>query len=332
MTFGSLLKPQVAEQHLRILGLLIQAIGLHAMDSDTEDHENFRSQLAGLEARITTATPMPEVLEVIGEVVESLELYNRQAAGRLRAQAVELRGIIGDLAEGMVRLLPAANPAAARLKTIQAGVPQAEQLDDLRRLREQLSDCMEEIAGADRHGRNSNAGLAELAEAARDFESRVDKVRAPDPITGLPAKPAGEDALGRAAQSGAPALAVALVLKRYNQINLRFGAGIGDELLTSLCAYVKSSLNPEEGLFRWDGPALLAIVRRTAALDRVRREIGRLVAAVPQHEVRIGSRAAMLSIAVGWAVFPVANPVERTFRQVDTFLSEQNSEDPFVAS
>jgi GGDEF domain-containing protein len=326
MTFGSLSKPQVGEQHLRILGLLIQAMGLHAIDSDSEEHQDFRSQLAGLEERITTNTPLPEVLEIIGQVVDSLELYNRQAGGRLRAQAAELRAMVGELAAGMARLVPTL-PSAGCLKTVPAAVAQAESLNDLRRLREQVSGCMEEIAASmELHG------PAELAEATREFESRVDKVRAPDAVTGLPVKPAGQDALERAAGSGAPALAVVMVLKRYNQINLRFGPGIGDELLTNLCAYVKSAVNPEEGLFRWDGPTLLAIVRRTAALDRVRREIGRVLAAVPQHEVRIGSRAAMLSIALAWAVFPVSNPVERAFRQVDTFINEQIAEDPFVAA
>jgi GGDEF domain-containing protein len=42
------------------------------------------------------------------------------------------------------------------------------------------------------------------------------------------------------------------------QVNARFGYKAGDGLLAKLATYLGSAANPEQGLYRWSGPALLA--------------------------------------------------------------------------
>ena len=91
----------------------------------------------------------------------------------------------------------------------------------------------------------------------------------------MPAHAEAEAALSRVADSGVAA-AVVLTLKRLKQVNARFGYGAGDSLLAKLATYVQSGASPEEGPYRWSGPALMATIARNVSFDRIRHEIGRL--------------------------------------------------------
>jgi hypothetical protein len=99
---------------------------------------------------------------------------------------------------------------------------------------------------------------------------------------------------------------------------------VGDGLLAGLSTYLASAANPEEGLYRWNGAALLAVITRNVPPDGIRREIGGLVAHMPQHEVTIGARTVMVPMSVGWAIFPVTRPVNKLFSQIDAFVESQS--------
>src|ERR1022692_3097454 len=98
--------------------------------------------------------------------------------------------------------------------------------------------------------------------------------RTPRPAwRGLPARAEAEAALSKVAGSGIQAVAVVFVMKRLKQLNSRFGYEAGNGLLAWLSTYLGSGANPEEGLFRWSGPALVAVIRRNVPLARIRQEL-----------------------------------------------------------
>lgn len=319
--------------HIRAISLLVQGMELHTLDCNKEDHERFRSGLAELQQRLLPEIPDPDLFVLVGQIIKTFEAYNRQTTAKLRAQFSELQAIIAAFTTAVAAMVSASDTSLKRLGQIRTQLGSAETIEDLRLLKTHLCDCLNVMAReVEEHRKSSASGMQRLAEGARKLESSIQRTRpGTADVTGLPGRAEAETALTRVAAKGIPALAVLFALKLLKQVNSRFGDKVGDGLLERLSSYLASGVNPDEGLFRWSGPALLAIVTRPVPVDQVRREVGRLVASIPEYEVGIGARTAMIPVSVGWAVFPVTRPAERLIGQLDAFVASQNAEDAHVA-
>jgi GGDEF domain-containing protein len=307
---------------------------LHTLDYNNEDYGGFRAGLARIQRRLFPEIPIPELLVLVGAAIQTFEEYNQRTAGRLHSQFSELRSIIAALSGAVATMVSASDASLVRLREIQAQLSAADLIDDLRVLKTHLCACLNGMAAeVEEHKKNSAAGMARLAEGAREFEGSVDRTHGravSDPVTGLPARAEAEAVLSKLAGGGSAAIAVVFVVKRLKQMNSRFGYEVGNGLLAGLSTYLRSGANPEEGLYRWSGPALLAVIGRNVPLVRIRQEIGRLVADMPQHEITIGARMVMVPVSVGWTAFPVTGPVERLVRQLEAFVEGQSSGDSYV--
>ena len=320
--------------YVRALSLLVQGLELHTLDYNQDDYEHFRGGLARLQQKLIPQIPIPELLVLVGEAIQTFEEYNRRTAGRLHSQFQELRSIIATFSGAVATMVSASDTSLVRLSEIQSQLSAAEKIDDLRVLKTHLCDCLAGMATeVEAHRRNSASGMAKLAEGAQEFEISADRTHKRavcDLVTGLPARAEAEAALSKVAGSGVAGLAVVFAVKRLKQMNSRFGYEVGNGVLAKLATYLRSGTNPEEGLYRWSGPALLAVITRDVPLDRIRQEIGRLGGRMPQHEIAIGARIVMISVSVGWAILPVTRPVDRLIRQLETLVESQSSEDSYA--
>jgi GGDEF domain-containing protein len=316
---------------IRAISLLIQGMGLHSLDQNKEDYDYLRSELTYLEQGLGEKTNEPELLIAVGQVLKTLETYNRRTAGRLRAQFAELQGIISTLSGAVGKMVSASDVSLGKLKGIQSEITGADQIEDLKRLKTHLSACLETIGQeVESHRYNSSSSLTALTAGLQEFESRVARVQtqvATDPVTGLPMRGEAETVLAKNAELSTKSVAVIFAIKRLKQVNIRFGYASGDGMLERLATYLGSAATPADGLYRWNGPALLAIFSRDFPFDRIRDDVRKLVTAIPEYEVRIGTRVAEVVMAVGWAIFPVTRPADKIVRQIDAFVASQLSED-----
>lgn len=99
--------------------------------------------------------------------------------------------------------------------------------------------------------------------------------------------------------------AAAFYVQRLEQFNARLGDKIGNELLCLAAQrIVNALLRPGDQLFRWRGPAFVALLNRGDGLVDVRREVQRVVASRFHFELRGG--AMLASIGVDAKVVSVA--------------------------
>ena len=126
-----------------------------------------------------------------------------------------------------------------------------------------------------------------------------------DPTTGLPGKSDAEEAI-LALPAGRPGLYLAaFYIQRMEHLNARFGDTIGNEVLLFCSQLIASRLiQPADRLFRWRGPAFVALLQREDSLLDVRQEVRRLVGSRVQFEWRNGSL--LLSIALAGEAIPTA--------------------------
>jgi len=194
----------------------------------------------------------------------AFEEYSRRTAGRLRAQFSESQSIISVLGNAIAAMASGSDASLARLREIQSQLSAAERIDDMRDLKKHLCECLSGMAAeVEEHRKNSTRGMSRLAEGTQEFENSIDLAPRQvvfDPVTGLPARVEAEAALFKVADGGDAAMAMVLALKRLKHVNSQFGYGVGDSLLAKLSKYLRSSGHLDEGLYRWSGPALLAII------------------------------------------------------------------------
>jgi GGDEF domain-containing protein len=324
-----------ANAAVRAVSLLIQGIGLHSIELNKEEFEGLRTELYSLDNRLGPKTTVPELLVIVGEALKTLEMYNRHALGRLRSQFLELQGIIGALSGGLASMVTGSDNSLDRLREIQAELSTTDQVEDLRRLKTNLSNCLEQLASeVEVQKKRSISGLDALNAGKGEFENRLARMQRTvsiDPATGLRARTEAEQSLIDSADLATPSVAVIFAVKRLKQVNIRFGYAAGDGLLERLATYMGTA-NPEDELYRWSGPALMMVIRRDVPFDRVREQMRRLVTGIPEYEVKIGARVAMIVMSVGWAAFPITGPAANLVAQLDGFVASQISEDAYVTN
>lgn len=142
-----------------------------------------------------------------------------------------------------------------------------------------------------------------------------------DPATGLPGKTQAESVLRSLLESEEPCHVVVLVLDTLPSLTARFGRRAADEMLHAFGRYIAPMLTEQDRLFRWSGPALVAL--RTGVNDvdavgnyfRIRLEHHNF-----QHLVRTSTHSIPISAPPHWAVLPAMEPVESVARKVDKLI------------
>jgi GGDEF domain-containing protein len=74
-------------------------------------------------------------------------------------------------------------------------------------------------------------------------------------------------------ESEQPAFVVLMVIDRLQAVNAAFGHEAGDQLLRYFSAYVRRGMPSSDQLFRWTDASLLALVRRSTKIEKLRDEI-----------------------------------------------------------
>ena len=204
--------------------------------------------------------------------------------------------------------VPADNPSEETLlrvvQILQGMVDTAGRADDVHTIKSKLADCLSSI----------------LEEVERRHALPGTCL---DPVTGLPARELAEQAILKACDGGANACLGVVAIDRLATLNLRFGNQAGDEILRHYADILRQQLPPAYQLFRWSGPAMVALLPGPVRIESVRREFGRLMDLKYEHVVDTPSRVVHLPILPRWAVWPLLTSSPLLFHKIDCFASMQ---------
>jgi len=119
-----------------------------------------------------------------------------------------------------------------------------------------------------------------------------------DRLTGLPTRDAAEASIVALEANPRNRYVAAFYIQNMQQLNVRFGERIGDELLFLITQRLVSTvLRPSDQIFRWRGPAFVAILDREESFLYVNQDLKRSVEHPFQFEFRSGSLLVFISIA-----------------------------------
>lgn len=313
---------------MRVVQLLIQGIALHAVEGDPQDYQLFRRDLQQ-QLDVVGGNPSPaDLLVGTGIILKALEDYNARTTRHLRMQGAELYHMIAMLTRTVETLGAGSEQSVGRLREIEGKIEKTSVIEDVRVLKLRLGECLENIrTETTRQKADSSRTVENLRQEIRGSQERISAAGAGpvlDPTTGLPARAAAAAALAEWALSPKPPYVGLFVVDRIALLNSRFGYAVGDRVLKTYLEELRNHLTPSDQLFRWSGPAFLALLNRTDRIEKVREQLRFQLSAKIERTFELSNRSALLSISATWAVFPIAMPLDGLIEQLDSFLGSQN--------
>jgi|SRR5579864_1543350 len=315
----------------RMIGLFLQGIALHAVEGDRGDYERFREDIDKFEKALSPETPISELLLVVGGAVRAMEDYNQRTSKFVRRQNSELQHMVSMLTETVISIGDSSTHSVSKLQDIEKAIERTRVMEDIQMLKLRLGECLEAVRDeASRQKRDGQSTLQTLRKELENTQGRMGSFRLPpdlDAATGLPGKVEGERAIDAALAAPAGKFLLIAVCSRVQAVNARFGYAVGDRVLNAFAEHFKKGLAASDGLYRWQGPALLAVIERAERIDRVRAEIRQFADLKLEKTMEVGQRTVLIPVTASWSVFPIAPPRDILLKQVEAFATAQAPRD-----
>jgi GGDEF domain-containing protein len=311
--------------------LLLEGMEQFAPEDASEEFAQLRASTRSVLAAMDEGAAPADLLEPGIRAAEALKNYHRHVVEQAQRPAAELRAKVKLLTEALTSVSASGSENIRRLQEIRDNVLTVMDVKQLRTLRVRLSECLDGILAEAQRQRTETVRAAEAmnhrpapAGAAEDVKPAPDEV---DPATGLPSRDQAEEALAQACQNEDIAFVVVMVLNRIQAINLSFGEHTGNAILGRFSGFVRHQLPTVDQVFRWSGPAVVALVRRTST-DRVRSEIDALMAHKLEFMVSTPTRTVQLPITARWTILPLAASPRLLFHKIDGFADFDDTRVP----
>src|SRR6266404_5486678 len=89
---------------LKTVHLLLEALRLHAVESDQFEYEKFQADMQKLHDSLGERPTSAEILVTTGAAIKGVEEYNRHASRFLKQQGLEYQAMMGMLAEAIAAI------------------------------------------------------------------------------------------------------------------------------------------------------------------------------------------------------------------------------------
>jgi len=334
MSANRYLSPLEAEAAYRkVVSLLLDAVATNAPNLDSEVYQNFSGKIGQLRQSLASETTLESLMKHAAAAVQTIAEYTQEINRLLHTQIDEMQKTIATLAQPSAASAGAGPREAALHRSIGDSREGAAAIPGIAILRARLQESAENIR-QERTGVRAEPGQPDRTmgwEGAR----KLDHARGPDfdPVTELPGEAAARAQFLTALHSGEQRHVVVFVLGSAQRINLRFGREVGDEVVRELKRYVASQLQPGDRMFRWPGPAIVALLAGSEQFEKIRSRMKRFLEKSIEREFDVNGRSVLIPLSIAWSVYPVSLPLAGVNRQIHDFIAGQGyrDEDPVPA-
>ncbi len=302
--------------------------------TDREEHAWFCTNLDSLLRRLQEDSS-PTNVEVISALLsKSLEDHWAKLATQTNHREEELKRIINLLADTASRLDTENKNFYVELRKTVQNFQNISQIEDITYLRKKLSEQVTQLQETVGTQETASGGTItrlqqELDEAHHEI-TRLTHASAQDPLTRLPARREAEKVIRELSETGQPFMVAMVVIERLDQINLRYGAECGDDVLRNFSRKLREQLPERFSLFRWGGPAFVG-VRDTLPAGEVRALLQKVLSGIANEPFEVQTKGSgLLHITSKFAIhqWNPGQAVEKVLRLVEVFCVSQKLEAP----
>ncbi len=303
---------------------ILEAVDAHAFRWNQEAYDRFHQELTetldGLKDQPSSST----VLVSADKVVRSIEQYHGHAQQLVDGSLAEFREITRILTSSLTAGRSQHDETGSALLQVQKEIEAIDGVEHLRIAKVRLAQVLGQLAHKEQErkqqelaevnslqerilileqsyasGRAGEAGRPEetVGRGVPDGGSAGNRAgsgaaagESLDPLTGLPNKVAAENAILGLNANPEGAFLVVVYVQRMAHFNARLGDKLGNELLFLTTQKIANALlRPDDQMFRWRGPAFVALLRRPDTLVEVKREVKRVLSTRFQFDLRGGA-------------------------------------------
>jgi GGDEF domain-containing protein len=311
----------------RVISLLLQGISLHAVEGDRSDYDRFRTDFERIQASLGKDASGPELLFIAGAANQAQADYGQRTTRFIRQQGAVLHNMISMLTQTMVSIGAGSESSAEHLQAIEKELAHAVVIEDVQTLKLRLADCLknlrEEVVRQKVQARVQARQIQEHVEHAQDCVQDPPEVDGEiDPATGLRTRSAAKTAFQVALQTPGRKYVVAAVVNRIQSVNRRFGYAAGDQMLKKFSDLFGATLGKADRLFRWRGPALVALLEREESINAVQAEIRRISSKRTEGVLELGE-GTLLPVSASWLVLALDSSAADMAKAIEKFIASQ---------
>ena len=243
----------------------------------------------------------------------------------------QLQALLTSVAQTVSHICSASDDCTNRLNQIEEQIEEAAGLEGVRVLRFRLEECLQALRDETRRQRE------DISQAFARLQKRIEAAQAGDAddatlppeidkVSGLEMRESAEQAMTASRERGGVGYAALFVVDRLHLINAQFGYATGDRILREFCEHLRRSLAPQDQLFRWTGPAFLAVIERSEAPAEVEAEIQRIADGQLEAAVQIGNGCVRLPIVRTSLLLPLdrTGTMADLSNRLDAFTGQQD--------
>jgi diguanylate cyclase (GGDEF)-like protein len=174
--------------------------------------------------------------------------------------------------------------------------------EEIRALRTRLEECLGLVGSESPHEEAPPEGLVmaqEKVAGAADQPHAARYCEGIDAVTGLWGRGEAEKTLAAKIERGKNCFATVFVVERLSALNVRFGRAVGDEVLFMIAQHLAQRLPENSSLFRWSGPAFVAILDDESD-GTVERQMKQIASERLEKSVETRGRSILLPITMSF--------------------------------
>ncbi len=322
-----LARAEAEAAYLNVIGTLLDAVAASALELDCAACASFRKLIGEIRQGIHPEASIETLLAQSDSAVQAIGEYARETARLVHTQGAEMRNMIAMLATTVVDIGGVGGRAVTRLQTIGDDLEKAVALPDVATLKTRLQLCLGDIRQAAKQQQAESTQMVQSLRREISRKQESGRIIGLDLITDLPGEAVAQAQFRDALRSGERKHVAVFVLCSVQRINLRFGRGVGDDAVRALKQYLAEQLTPADHMFRWPGPALVALLAGTDPFDRVSARLKRFLEEPIERAFHVDGHAVRIPLSVAWSVFALSPPIEDLNRQIHDFVASQGVPD-----
>ncbi len=289
----------VRQDYLKHLRGLLECTVLHAVETSAASRAEFQREMKGLLESISNETAPPELEITLQKAMRTLEDYNRGASEAFKAQAIELQEFLSSMAQTVSFISTGSDASAKGLGAVESKLQQALRLHDARQMRGYMEQSLALVVSENKRVQTEARAKTEaLKSEVQRLEGLLKSARlaaSDDPMTGLPARAAAEQALQVTIDEGKDFTIALFVIDRLVSINGKFGRLVGDQVLVNGALTLAQRMQSAR-LYRWSGPTFLAIFDHSLTPERAEANARQAAGLRMEKAFQIGDRNALVLI------------------------------------
>ncbi len=309
--------------YVRSLQTVLAGISRYTVDGRDDELALFRETLLRLSSEVKEQSNTPEVEKTVGIALEHLRDYNDRANRFNSDHLGELKSVMRTMTETITFLSESRTRSVHQLQYVEREMEQAAQMDDIKQLRARLITCLDVVREETVRLQTETQvapGVASMqitrSTKPVEFPNRFGSM---DGVTGLPTRKVAEQSIIDALEAGQESAVALFVVNRMPGINARYGREIGDEVMLRVSNHFAQHLSSTTSLYRWSGPALLALAEVNDDFEDLKRSW--IKTASTKHELSLDSEErsvfVMVDTSVNFYPLQAGASVQELFRMLD---------------